>query len=84
MKNGRVLEAVHTENPAVPGGCPGARLAGIFPTDGRPSVIRTEKEIPDGVYENMLNGRKVEVDAGVMALDGDPVILRIPAGTQPG
>ena len=84
VKNGRVFEAVHTENPAVPGGCPGARLAGIFPTDGRPSVIRTEKEIPDGVYENMLNGRKVEVDAGVMALDGDPVILRIPAGTQPG
>ena len=32
-------------------------------------------DLPDGAYESLLDGRSIPVESGLMATDGQPIIL---------
>lgn len=74
---GDVIFAVHTADASDPADKTDERIAGIFPVKGRPAVISVQGEIPDGIYENLIDGSNIEVeDMGRLSLDGSPVIFR--------
>ena len=50
------------------------KLLGIFSVRGECSVV--EVWLPDGTYENLITGDKVEVFSGRLSTDGTPIILR--------
>lgn len=51
----------------------GNRALGWFCMQGRPELVETD--LPDGSYKNELTGEAVAVEAGVLKLTGDPVIV---------
>lgn len=78
VKGDHTILAVHTANAHDPSEKTGSRIVGIFNTKGEPSVFSVRDEIPDGVYENLIDGSRVEVeDMGRLAVDGAPVIFRV-------
>ena len=46
---------------------------GIFSLKGGASVMPVD--LPDGAYESLLDGRSIPVESGLMATDGQPIIL---------
>lgn len=51
------------------------RMVGYFSTHGRSTIVRSG--IPEGEYTNLIDGRKIRVGNGVIALYGEPVIIRM-------
>ena len=56
---------------------PGARVFGLFSLKGRPGLVPVS--LPEGTHRNLLDGREVSVECGLLATDGEPVILRMDA-----
>lgn len=52
-----------------------ARLVGIFAAKGQPCVIRAD--VPDGRYTDLISGKIVVAEQGLVTMAGEPVILRI-------
>ncbi|MGI6052872.1 MAG: alpha-amylase family glycosyl hydrolase, partial [Bilifractor sp.] len=78
VKGKNTIVAVHTANSSDPSEETGSRMVGIFNLSGEPSVLSVRNEIPDGRYENLLDGSAVEVDdMGRLAIDSAPVIFRV-------
>lgn len=53
------------------------QLIGVFSFRGEPSLVRVDA--PDGVYDDLAGGGKVEVKMGMVSISGDPVIFQTPA-----
>ena len=53
----------------------GRRMIGFFCTDGRGAAVPVD--LPEGDYENLLTGKAVRVDEGLLPLTGEPVILKL-------
>ena len=53
-----------------------ARKGGIFSLKSKDAVV--EPGIPDGGYENLIDGSIVTVSKGKLRCDGNPIILSIP------
>ena len=51
----------------------GRQALGIFSLKGGASVMPVD--LPDGAYESLLDGRSIPVESGLMATDGQPIIL---------
>ena len=53
--------------------------AGVFSLDARPGAVPLEprREIPDGVYEDLLGGAPVRVEKGALLCSGKPAIFRL-------
>ena len=51
----------------------GRQALGIFSLKGGASVLPVD--LPDGAYESLLDGRNIPVESGLMATDGQPIIL---------
>ena len=49
------------------------RLIGLFSLDGGPT--RVQVDLPDGAFENLLDGRPVRVECGLLTTDGEPVVI---------
>ena len=49
------------------------RKFGIFSLKGRSGDVKTG--IPDGTYENYLDGKKVTVTKGILHCDGKPIVI---------
>ena len=62
-----VLKAIHSRGDK--------KIVGIFSFKGEPGIIPINVE--DGVYENMIDGSKIEVMHGYVSLAGEPVIMRV-------
>ena len=62
---GDVLYAVHRSGKR--------RLAGVFSVRGAKALVRVE--MPDGWYENLFDGSRVEVKVGRLSCRGVPVII---------
>lgn len=53
-------------------------LAGFFCTHSQAANIKADLwEIPDGRYENLIDGEEISVKNGLLALHGVPVIIRV-------
>lgn len=52
-----------------------ARMVGYFSTQGRSTIVRCE--LPEGDYTNLIDGCTIRVSNGVIALCGEPVILKL-------
>ena len=50
------------------------KMFGIFSLRGETSLVETD--IADGIYENLITGESVEVYAGKMLIQGEPVIIK--------
>lgn len=50
------------------------KLVGVFSVRGESSLVAVE--LPDGTYENLLDGEAVEVHFGHLCTKGKPIILR--------
>ena len=51
----------------------GRQALGVFSLKGGASVLPVD--LPDGAYESLLDGRSIPVESGLMATDGQPIIL---------
>lgn len=49
------------------------RLCGWFSMKGTSALVSTD--LPDGRYTNLVDGRMLEVKLGMLALDGEPVVV---------
>lgn len=63
---GDILLATHEKD--------GRKLVGLFSVRG--NACQVEPGVPDGRYENLLNGDAVEVSGGQLFIDGTPIVLR--------
>lgn len=70
-KNGEVIFAVHEAEGSAP--VPQKKAVGIFSTTGRAQALRID--LPDGIYEDAITGKMVDVFEKTFAFDGEPVIL---------
>jgi len=52
------------------------QLVGVFSLRGESSLVRVDA--PDGVYDDLAGGGKVEVKMGMVSISGDPVIFQSP------
>ena len=52
---------------------PGRRALGLFSLKGKRALIPVD--VPTGAYPNLPDGRVIRVEEGMIALDGEPVIL---------
>lgn len=53
----------------------GKRLVGVFSLRGEHGLLGVD--LPDGRYENLLNGETVELRAGRLGCDGEPIIFEV-------
>lgn len=53
----------------------GKRLMGVFSLRGECGLLRVD--LPDGRYENLLNGETVELRAGHLGCNGEPMIFEV-------
>lgn len=60
------LVAEHRQN--------GCKMVGVFCVKGSRGNVRVD--LPDGIYENLIDGRPVKILAGSIRADGAPVILK--------
>lgn len=51
------------------------KLVGVFSMQGRPALVRVE--VPDGTYENRIDGGMVDVCHGLLSCTGEPVVVKI-------
>ena len=51
----------------------GRRAIGVFTVKGGAGYV--EVDFPDGVYDNLIGGEKVEVFRGGVSCHGNPIIL---------
>ncbi len=61
-----VIKAIHSRG--------GKKLIGVFSLDGEPGIIPIHAE--DGCYENLIDGKKVEVMHGYISISGEPIIIK--------
>ena len=52
----------------------GKKMVGIFSLRGECALIKVP--VADGIYENLITGELVEVHAGVISTDGEPIIFK--------
>ena len=52
----------------------GRRFVGVFSLKAESGDAAVP--VPDGTYENLIDGREVKVEGGKLAIDGRPVIFR--------
>lgn len=51
-------------------------LVGCFCTRSQAARVKLDEwKVPDGSYENLIDGKKVSVKNGVLAVGGEPVIF---------
>ena len=62
----RVIIAQHSRD--------GKKLTGVFPIGGETSLVPVS--LDDGIYEELISGRKVEVFRGGVQCFGEPMILK--------
>lgn len=55
-------------------GSAGKRFVGIFPLKALAACVSVD--VPDGVYENLIDGQRVTVSDGTLRCTGEPIILR--------
>lgn len=77
-----VMIACHTENAKKLNGKPGKRIFGIFSFKGNESVINigernSDFAVPDGFYTNLINGKKIEINMGILSSSGEPLIFEV-------
>ena len=65
-----VLKAIHSRGKR--------KIIGIFSFKGEAGIIPINA--PDGVYENMIDGSRIEVMHGYISLSGEPVIFEVSKG----
>ena len=53
------------------------RLVGLFASKGQPCVVRAD--VPDGRYVNLIDGKVVVAEQGLVTVSGEPAIIRIDA-----
>lgn len=51
------------------------RLLGFFCTTGKGTAVSCD--LPEGDYVNLIDGKRVRADQGMLLLDGEPVILKV-------
>ena len=51
------------------------RLLGFFCTTGKGTAVSCD--LPEGDYVNLIDGKCVRADQGMLLLDGEPVILKV-------
>ncbi len=56
-------------------GSEGRRFVGVFPLRGTEAQVRLD--VPDGVYENLVDGARVSVQGGTLRTPGMPVLLHV-------
>ena len=61
-----VIKAIHSRGDK--------KLIGVFSLDGEPGIIPIHAE--DGCYENLIDGKKVEVMHGYISISGEPIIIK--------
>lgn len=49
------------------------RMLGLFSTKGEAAVVVVD--VPEGVYENLVDGSMVTVEGGLLTFQGEPVII---------
>lgn len=52
----------------------GQKMVGIFSLRGECALVKAE--VPDGIYENLITGDPIEVHAGVISTNGEPIIFK--------
>jgi hypothetical protein len=52
----------------------GKTVTGVFPVTGQPGVLRTN--LNDGVYDELISGKKIRVRHQMISCTGEPMILR--------
>ena len=52
----------------------GQKMVGIFSLRGECALVKVE--VPDGIYENLITGDPIEVHAGVISTNGEPIIFK--------
>ena len=52
----------------------GNKMVGIFSLRGECTLLKVP--VADGMYENLITGKMVEVHAGVISTDGEPIIFK--------
>ncbi len=50
------------------------QLCGLFCPEGRPALAGLD--LPNGTYVNLIDGKTVEVHAGLLGVTGEPVVIR--------
>lgn len=66
---GDILCAVHSRE--------NRRLVGLFSVQGASALARIGADVPDGVYENLLDGGPVEVKDGYVSCHGAPIVIEV-------
>lgn len=53
-----------------------ALYLGVFSLKGEPTLVATQ-DVPEGVYQNLIDGSAVEAAHGFVSVSGEPIILRL-------
>lgn len=51
------------------------QVLGVFSLRGKSALLQVD--VPNGVYQNLISDQKVEVHAGLLSTDGQPIIIDI-------
>lgn len=51
------------------------QMLGVFSLRGKSSLLQVN--VPDGVYQNLINYQNLEIHAGMLSMDGQPVIIDV-------
>lgn len=51
------------------------QMLGVFSLRGKSALLQVD--VPNGVYQNLISDQKVEVHAGLLSTDGQPIIIDI-------
>ena len=51
----------------------GRRMTGVFSTEGRAGLVRVD--VPEGLYENLVDGSGVRVEGGLLPCAGEPIVI---------
>jgi len=50
-------------------------IAGIFCTTGTAAAVKVS--MPDGSYKNMIDGKNIQVECGILSTTGEPIIMQV-------
>ncbi len=51
------------------------RIIGVFPVEGKGGLVSLD--VPDGEYEDLISGDKVEIHRGMLGLEDRPLIIKV-------
>ncbi|MGN0362973.1 MAG: alpha-amylase family glycosyl hydrolase [Bilifractor sp.] len=73
-----IMVGIRTVNASADSGKPGSRIAGVFCLGAAGGLISVkEYDIEDGIYTDLISGRKVEVSMGHLAAAGEPLMFSL-------